>query len=336
MTYTVTISNIGKAPAWDVKVIDTYPVSTTFKAAQPPPDVGDNEWHLGDLLPDQTRSISTTLLVDSKVVSGTVLINTVTAQSEWTAPVVVTDTVVVHERCIPLASATLDGPGTVEVGQSGVFKVNYTPGNATSPISYAWSADGLTGGGGTSTATYRWTASGAKTIKVQASNCGDGGKVEAERKVTVYVPCEPPHDASFQWQPEKPSVNELVRFAAVSQGTAPLNYDWLFADGTHDTGQDIYHKFATAGSHLVTSTVQNRCGETSVTRTVTVAQTGTPPSGLDFKWMPPEPKVKEDVIFTAAIMQGDEPITYGWEFGDGTVMTGKQVTHPYKIRVPTV
>ena len=146
MTYTVTISNTGKAPAWDVKVIDTYPVSTTFKAAQPPPDVGDNEWHLGNLLPDQTRSISTTLLVDSKVVSGTVLINTVTAQSEWTAPVVVTDTVVVHERCIPLASATLDGPGTVEVGQSGVFKVNYTPGNATSPISYAWSADGLTGG----------------------------------------------------------------------------------------------------------------------------------------------------------------------------------------------
>ncbi len=52
-------------------------------------------------------------------------------------------------------------------------------------------------------------------------------------------------------------------------------------------------------------------------------------SGADFGWSPEEPLVDQTVAFTGTVAAGDSPISYTWDFDDGDVATGANVTHAF-------
>jgi hypothetical protein len=52
------------------------------------------------------------------------------------------------------------------------FDAVVTPSNATTPIIYTWSPDGLVSGQGTASAAYQWGAPGVYTVTLAAENCG--------------------------------------------------------------------------------------------------------------------------------------------------------------------
>ncbi len=57
----------------------------------------------------------------------------------------------------------------------------------------------------------------------------------------------------------------------------------------------------------------------------------TPLTTVDFTWTPPDPETGQAVIFTAIPPTSTAflPITYTWQFGDGSAASGNPVTHTY-------
>ena len=67
---------------------------------------------------------------------------------------------------------SIGGPTSGDTNTDYVFTATVAPANATGPIDYVWSIDGLMSGQGTTSATYRWSQAGDYQITVSASNCG--------------------------------------------------------------------------------------------------------------------------------------------------------------------
>ena len=88
--------------------------------------------------------------------------------------------------CISLTNAAIEGPvgepGTLYVSTQYAFEAITTPVTATTPISYTWAPEPVSGQG-TDSVTYTWATSGTKTITLTAENCG--GPVTATRVITV-------------------------------------------------------------------------------------------------------------------------------------------------------
>jgi PKD repeat protein len=53
-----------------------------------------------------------------------------------------------------------------------------------------------------------------------------------------------------------------------------------------------------------------------------------PPAGADFTWSPLNPQVGQAVAFIGSVT-GTLPISYAWDFGDGTTSSGATVSHTY-------
>jgi PKD repeat protein len=67
--------------------------------------------------------------------------------------------------------------------------------------------------------------------------------------------------------------------------------------------------------------------DVSVVLTVTTACV--PVDGADFVYSPASPEVGETVTFTGSVSAGTPPVSYAWDFGDGSTGSGQEVTHVY-------
>lgn len=75
ITYTLSYSNGGDAPAVGVRITDTIDGNTTFVDSDPPYDSGSYVWDIGDLWPSATYQITLTVRVTDVLPNGTVLAN---------------------------------------------------------------------------------------------------------------------------------------------------------------------------------------------------------------------------------------------------------------------
>lgn len=189
----------------------------------------------------------------------------------------------------------------------------------TPSISYTWSfGDGAYGTG--ITPTHAYAAGGDYTVVLTVSNACSQGVVYH----TLHV-CDPVHEASFTWAPATPQVDETATFTGTVQGEAPIAYAWSFGDGALGSGEQVSHTYSIGGDYVVVLTVTNSCGQEVVSNTVHVC---VPVSNADFVWSPVIPALGESVTFTGTAA-GEAPLSFGWDWGDGSAGSGMTATHTY-------
>jgi len=138
--------------------------------------------------------------------------------------------------------------------------------------------------------------------------------------------------AAVSWEPEKPCVGEEIRFGDRSRDSDGriVSWSWDFGDGTQGEGRAPSHVYTEPGKYVVTLWVtDDRGAEATATATVTVV--ANPPPVAAFSWLPSEPWATEEVIFRDESYdpQGEEIISWEWDFGDGTGSNERSPTHQY-------
>ncbi|HEX9779896.1 MAG TPA: PKD domain-containing protein [bacterium] len=108
----------------------------------------------------------------------------------------------------------------------------------------------------------------------------------------------------------------------------PLLFRWEFGDGMTAEGERVEHTYAAPGTYDVALTVNDQtssvCCESSVRRRVTV---NLPPTAV---LRAPAQACAGAPVALSAEESRDSPgdvLSYHWDFGDGTIATGRSVTH---------
>ena len=118
------------APATGVVLTSTYDSRVTYQSADPQPDVGDNVWEIGTLLPGDAGTIIVGVRLDSPLDNGSLLLNAVTIDSEEDTPPTSYWPTEVRSEPKLLFDLT-DEPDPVDAGAALEYTLRYTnTGNA--------------------------------------------------------------------------------------------------------------------------------------------------------------------------------------------------------------
>ncbi len=136
-----------------------------------------------------------------------------------------------------------------------------------------------------------------------------------------------PPIANFTWQPSMPTDLDEITFNASHSYDSDgyiANYTWDFGDGNVAYGKIAKHSYADDGIYNVTLAVKDNDGATSVAwKLITVANVP-PVANFTFTTQ------FLHVSFNSTSYDLDGFITnYTWDFGDGSIAYGKNVSHEY-------
>ncbi len=158
-------------------------------------------------------------------------------------------------------------------------------------------------------------------------------KAGANSSITKQVAvANTPPVANFTWQPQQPLSFTLVTFNASESYDADgniANYTWDFGDGSVGYGKIVTHKYAKSGIYTVLLKIRDDEGEEGIIEKEVEVKNRAPEASFIFT--PEEAKVNEEINFTdlSSDLDGDI-IEWKWDFGDGTIVYGKDVTHKYE------
>ena len=137
--------------------------------------------------------------------------------------------------------------------------------------------------------------------------------------VAYFVAIQTSVNFSIHYSPEKIHAGENVNFEAL--GNSELNYTWQFGDGSIGYGKNVSHVYSKAGNYEITCTGKN--GEKTVKKNIVI---NVLPSNLSMFIAPSNPAPGVAVNFSAKC---DFNASYTWQFGDGSIGYGKNVSHVY-------
>lgn len=118
-----------------------------------------------------------------------------------------------------------------------------------------------------------------------------------------------------------------VRFEAEAGGDPPLRYRWDFGDGSGSDAAAARHVYQRTGAYMARVTVENAGGTAEETVRVVVNPTE-PPEIAAITTDRDRSQVDRVVRFSADI-EGEGPLSYRWDFGDGGTARGATPTHVY-------
>ena len=125
-------------------------------------------------------------------------------------------------------------------------------------------------------------------------------------------------------------LGQTTYFTNTTTGVTPLTYRWDLGDSVISAAEHPTHTYAHAGLYTVVLTATNVYGEDVCTGTVEI---GTSVSGADFTFAPAA-LLGQTFIFTGAVTAGTPPITYTWDFSDGSAaQVGNPITHTFPLTV---
>jgi PKD repeat protein len=203
--------------------------------------------------------------------------------------------------CAEVEDVQVTGPGSLLVGEEGIYAGTYLPPTATLPVSLSWD-NGTVG----PTAAYSWTMPGVYTITVTATN--DCAEVTGTQVVQVCQPVESAEVSGPAWL----LVGEEGVYAATYlplTATLPVTFTWH--NGT--VGPTAAYSWTMPGSYTVTVTATNPCGEVTGTQVVQVCQ---PVESAEVSG-PTVLPVGETGIYTATYLPltATLPVTFTWDNG---------------------
>lgn len=128
-TYTLEVVNNGAATAHNVQLVESYDGDVTFVSATPTPDFGDNNWALGDLGSNETRSITVTVQVNTNATGNlenlaSIFSNETDRETESTDISALANVAV--ELVADLALSKVADASTVTVGNNLIYTLTLT------------------------------------------------------------------------------------------------------------------------------------------------------------------------------------------------------------------
>jgi len=192
-------------------------------------------------------------------------------------------------------------------------------------LTYQWDfGDGATGSG--PTPTHAYTALGSYTVTLVVNN-GFFNSAPATANVTI----ENRAPVAAAGGPYTGVRNQAVTFTGTGSSDPdgdPLTYQWDFGDGTTGSGPTPAHAYTALGSFTATLVVNDGAANSApATANVTienrlpVAVAGGPYTAVR----------NQAITFTGTGSSDPDadPLTYQWDFGDGTTGSGPTPTHAY-------
>jgi PKD repeat protein len=150
---------------------------------------------------------------------------------------------------------------------------------------------------------------------------GNSVPFEARSLVDGYLPV-----VDFEPSTLTPYQGEVVTFTNLSSGGPELSFLWDFGDGVTTTLESPLHSYEVAGTYTVTLTATDDCGEATHQEVLVV--TCEAPQPL-FTWQGGE----LGYIFTNQT-DGQPPMEFAWDFGDGFTSTEESPSHTYDVPGP--
>lgn len=135
--------------------------------------------------------------------------------------------------------------------------------------------------------------------------------------------------ANFQMNTTAGVAPLAVLFEDISTGV-PVSWAWDFGDGATSTQRNVTHVYNTPGTYTVALTALDNSGQGStktVAQAVIVTQTAAMPI-TSFRVTPTSGNAPLAVLFTDT--STGVPITWQWDFGDGTGSSAKNPAHTYQ------
>jgi large repetitive protein len=236
------------------------------------------------------------------------------------------------------------GPYTVPAGQALTFdgSGSYDPSGPDGRLAYDWNlGDGANGVGIAPTHVYGEVGTYEVTLVV-TSHKGVASEPAAST-VTVVASAETPGDpennapVADAGGPYTGTVGTAIQLdgsgSSDPDGDTPLIYAWDLGDGSTAAGVAPTHTYSGAGTYTVSLVVTDSRGLASEPSTTTatvndtpnqapVADPGGPYSGAAGTAIQLDGSGSSDP-------DGDTPLTYAWDLGDGSTATGVAPTHTY-------
>ncbi len=131
--------------------------------------------------------------------------------------------------------------------------------------------------------------------------------------------------------PSELEVGDAGTFTAMTnedKATKPLTYEWDFGDGSTGSGLTATHDYNSPGTYTVTFTASNSGSADERSLEVRVQRPPQPAEIVTITADPSPATAGEAVQFNSNV-RGTPPITYEWDFGDGTTGTGRAPSHTY-------
>jgi FOG: PKD repeat len=286
------------------------PLTVTFTDASSSPIV-DWQWNFGD----------------GSTGTGSPVNHTYNSAGDYNVSAVFTD----NKGC----QASISKPAIVKIELPKVSIKNAPVGGCVpftwNPDDSVYSLDGVRswhwdfGDGTTSTQqapSHTYTSPGTYNVTLTiTTNGGCTESITVPRAVQVGTPPSP----DFTMSATDICASETVQFTDQSTPASGISsWRWDFGDGTTSSEQNPTHQFIDTGTFAVRLTVENNgCPETSERQFIRVRP---PVAGF----IPHVECGGLEVQFeNTSIIDNSEPVTYSWDFGDGTTSTEAAPTHTY-------
>ncbi|ALO67794.1 hypothetical protein AS189_16540 [Arthrobacter alpinus] len=194
-------------------------------------------------------------------------------------------------------------------------------------VNYAWDfGDGQTGTGASPSHSY--STAGTFQVKLTVTD-NRGGVSSVTQPVTSTLPPNQLPTATFTSSTHNLEVSVDGTTSSDSDGTV-VSYAWDFGDGHTATGITTDYTYLAAGNYTIKLTVtDDRGGTGTTTKQVTVAPA---PNS------PPTAAFTSSTTGLSATFDGNgssdtdgQVVSYAWDFGDGTSLTGTTPTHVYTV-----
>ncbi|MEO1270876.1 MAG: PKD domain-containing protein, partial [Myxococcota bacterium] len=272
----------------------------------------------------------------SPTVRGYIAAHTYTTPGTFAVTVVATnsagsDTAILDIHVTPPAPEPLMLTAVTATPEQGVAPLEVSLGVAITggvePFKTQWSlGDGSSSADAAPTHTYNAPGSYTATVTVTDD---DGTTAEGSIIVLVTVDDNEFPEAQASATPTEGAAPLDVSFRGASLGgDPPLRYQWDLGTGDTDSTQNPTYTYTTPGSYEAVLTVTDANGDTS-TATVPITVTDDTTPSIDLAASPPRGIAPLLVDFTATVTDGNAPLSFAWEFGDGNTSEQEDPSHSY-------